>query len=68
MTRLFLASLVALFVGLFVASSPVQAVNCDVNVCITACQKSNPQGGAGRTCTSSCMLTIEDRKKKGQCK
>jgi hypothetical protein len=49
--------------------SPLRAaVNCDVNACINACQKRNPQGGAGRVCNSNCMITIDERKKKGQCK
>jgi hypothetical protein len=43
-------------------------VNCDVNACISYCQKRNPQGGAGQTCNSGCMITMEERKKKGQCK
>jgi hypothetical protein len=47
---------------------PALAVNCDVNACIAACQKKNPQGAAGRTCNSGCGLTIQERKKKGQCK
>jgi hypothetical protein len=51
-----------------VFAPPALAVNCDVNACIAACQKNNPQGGAGRTCNSGCGLTIQERKKKGQCK
>jgi hypothetical protein len=50
------------------APSPALAVNCDVNACINICQKRNPQGAAGRVCNSSCMITMEERKKKGQCK
>jgi hypothetical protein len=70
MSRLFLTSLSALFVfGLIGAfARPALAVNCDVNACITLCQKNNPPGASGRVCNSSCGLLIEDRKKKGQCK
>jgi len=68
MSRLFLPFLAALFLGTLAIASPALAVNCDVNACITQCQKNNPQGAAGRTCNSSCGLLIEGRKKKGQCK
>jgi hypothetical protein len=68
--RLSLAFLSAMLVyGLSVVfAPPALAVNCDLNTCISICQKNNPQGGAGRACTSGCALTIEERKKKGQCK
>jgi hypothetical protein len=68
--HLSLALLFTAFVfGSIAAFAPsALAVNCDVNACISVCQKRNPQGAAGRVCNSSCMLTIEDRKKKGQCK
>jgi hypothetical protein len=71
--RLSLALLsTAFIVGLATTfSSPLRAaaaVNCDVNACINVCQKRNPQGGAGRVCNSNCMIAIDERKKKGQCK
>ena len=69
--RLSLAFLSALIVyGFSIVFTPPApaAVNCDVNACISYCQKRNPQGGAGQTCNSGCMITMEERKKKGQCK
>jgi len=69
--RLLLALLSTVFVfGLTeaFAPSPALAVNCDLNACISTCQKRNPQGGAGRVCNSNCAITMEERKKKGQCK
>jgi hypothetical protein len=68
--HLSLAFLVMVFVYVLSAAfaPPALAVNCDVNACIAACQKNNPQGGAGRTCNSGCGFVILDRKKKGQCK
>jgi hypothetical protein len=67
MSRFFFALLsMTLFFGLaFAQAAPV---NCDLNACMTACQKRNPQGGAGNACNSGCQITIADRKKAGQCK
>jgi hypothetical protein len=62
----FLSLVVIYGLSILVAPSPALAVNCDVNACISQCQKNNPQGAAGRTCNSGCMLRIEDLKKKGQ--
>jgi hypothetical protein len=65
---LFLLSTVFIF-GLTAASAPpALAVNCDLNACISVCQKRNPQGAAGQGCSSACQLTMVERKKKGQCK
>jgi hypothetical protein len=47
---------------------PALAVNCDVNACISACQKRGPQFGTGQACTSWCLQTMEERKKAKQCK
>jgi hypothetical protein len=68
--RLLLALLSTVFIFGFTAACapPALAVNCDLNACISVCQKRNPQGAAGRVCNSNCMLTMEERKKKGQCK
>jgi len=69
MTRhLSLAFLSAMFVyGLSVVSAPpALAVNCDVNVCINACTKKCAIPGCA--CLSWCRRSIEERKKKGQCK
>ena len=70
MSRLVLLSLFALFLGLVTATAPAMAagVNCDLNACIAACQKNNPQGAMGRSCNSGCGFRIMDLKKKGQCK
>ena len=56
---------------IFVTTTLAEAapkVNCDVNACISYCQKRNPQGASGQACNSGCMITMEERKKKGQCK
>jgi hypothetical protein len=68
--RLSLAFLFMVFIyGLsIVFAATALAAKCDVNVCISVCQKRFPQGGAGQACTSSCLQGIEARKKKGQCK
>jgi hypothetical protein len=68
-----LAFLSAMFAyGLSIAFVPKPAlaagVNCDVNACISICQKRNPQYGAGQGCTTGCLQTIDKRKKSGQCK
>ena len=51
----------------FVSARPALAAGCDVNVCISTCQKRGPQFAAGNGCTSWCLQTMEERKKKGQC-
>jgi hypothetical protein len=58
----FIAGLTATF------PAPALAVNCDLNACISICQKRSPQGGAGRVCNSNCAITMDERKKKGECK
>lgn len=56
-----------MFFGLMLALAPAaRAVNCDVNACINACSKKCATPGCA--CASSCMQTIEGRKKAGQCK
>jgi hypothetical protein len=67
-SRFFLLSLFALFVGLTVAAPrPALAVNCNLNACITECSKrAGATPGAG--CNSWCLQTMEERKAKGQCK
>ncbi len=64
------AFLSAIFVYGFsvVLALPALAVNCDVNVCISICKKSNPIYASGQGCATNCMQTIQDRKTKGQCK
>jgi hypothetical protein len=66
--RLSLAFLSAMFVyGLSIAFAPsALAVNCDVNACISACSKKC--GTPGCACASSCLQTMDQRKKSGQCK
>ena len=54
-----------LFFGLTVA--PALAVNCDINTCISICSKGKV-GTAIQSCSSWCQITIQDRKKSGQCK
>jgi hypothetical protein len=62
-------SMVFLFgLSIVFAPRPALAANCDANACISVCQKKNPQWGAGQGCTSWCLQTMEERKKKGQCK
>lgn len=67
--RLSLALLSTLIVyGLsIVFAPPALAVNCDVNICISICSKGKV-GTSLQACNSWCQLTIEERKKKGQCK
>jgi len=63
--RLSLAFLSAVFLSIaFVPSA--RAVNCDVNVCIDLCSKKC--GTPGCACASTCLQTIDQRKKSGQCK
>jgi hypothetical protein len=64
----FLAVLFVLGLSGAFAPRPARAVNCDANACISACQKRGPSFGAGQGCTSWCLQTMEERKKKGQCK
>lgn len=68
--RLSLASFAVFIFGLtpLAQAAPAAKVNCDLNACISYCQKRNPQGGAGQACNSGCMITMDERKKKGQCK
>jgi len=71
MSRLLLALLSTFIIlGLTAAfAPPALAVNCDVNACISLCQKrGGPKASAGNVCNSNCQLTIEARRKKGQCK
>jgi hypothetical protein len=62
------AFLSALFIyGLSAAlAPPALAVNCDVNACINVCSKKC--GTPGCMCASTCLQTIDQRKKSGQCK
>jgi hypothetical protein len=69
--RLSLALLSTVFIFGLTATfaAPALAVNCDVNACISLCQKrGGPHAAVGNVCNSNCQLTIEARKKKGQCK
>jgi len=68
--RLSLAFLFALFVyGLSAAfAPPVLAVNCDLNACISYCEKRGANTGLGNYCARTCLQTIDQRKKAGQCK
>jgi hypothetical protein len=70
MSRLSLAFMFAAFVyGQFVTfAQPVLAAGCDVNICISNCQKRGPQFSTGNACTSFCLQTMDKRKKAGQCK
>jgi hypothetical protein len=66
MSHVFFALLsMTLFFGLAFAQ-PARAVNCDVNACINTCSKKCATPGCA--CASSCLQTIEGRKKAGQCK
>ena len=69
--RVLIAFLSMVFVyGLSIAVAPGPAraagVNCDVNACINACTKKCATPGCA--CASSCLQTIDARKKSGQCK
>lgn len=65
--RLSLALLSAMFFYGLVALAPTAlAANCDVNACISACQKKCATPGC--MCPQNCMQTIDKRKKSGQCK
>ena len=65
-----LAFLSAMFVyGLSAAfAPPALAVNCDLNACITYCEKRGPNTAFGNYCARTCLQTIDQRKKAGQCK
>ena len=67
MSRLFLPSLFALFIGLTAMMPAARAVNCSLSACIAQCTKMH---GAtpGFGCNSWCAQTMEERKAKGQCK
>jgi hypothetical protein len=52
----------------FVSARPALAAGCDVNICISNCQKRGPSFAAGNACTSTCLQTMDKRKKAGQCK
>ena len=68
--RLSLAFLCAMFVyGLATAFAPLASagVNCDVGKCIDICSKGKV-GTSLQACNSWCQITINDRKKSGQCK
>jgi hypothetical protein len=65
------AFLSAVFIyGLSAALAPsALAVNCDLNACMAACNKTGSGvQSAGRGCSSWCAQTMEERKAKGQCK
>ena len=68
--RLLLAFLSVVFVyGLSIAFTQQPALaHCDVNLCISNCQKRGPQFAAGNACTSYCLQTIDALKKGGKCK
>jgi hypothetical protein len=66
--RLSLAFLsVAFAYGLSVAFAPPALAHCDVNLCISNCQKRGPQFATGNACTSYCLQTIDALKKGGKC-
>jgi hypothetical protein len=68
--RLSLAVLsMVFFYGLSIAFAPQPALaaNCDVSACIGKCEKRGPNFGTGHGCTSWCLQTMEERKKKGLC-
>ena len=45
---------------------PARAVGCDVNVCISNCQKKCAHPGC--VCPQKCMQVMDQRKQRGQCK
>jgi hypothetical protein len=65
LSRLSIALLFAVFLSVAFAPS-ARAVNCDVNACISTCQKKCATPAC--MCPQNCMQTIEKRKKGGQCK
>ena len=63
-----------LLISIFLVSSltlafapPALAVNCDFNTCMNICGKGRG-GGALQRCVSWCQISLEERKKSGQCK
>ena len=68
MRRLLFSSLAGMVVyGFAVAFAPsALAASCDVNACISACQKKCATPGCA--CPQNCMQGIEKRKQAGQCK
>ena len=68
MRRLLFPSLAGMLVyGVSVAfAPPALAVNCDVNACISTCQKKCPTPQCA--CPQNCMQSIDKRKQAGQCK
>jgi hypothetical protein len=46
---------------------PALAVNCDLNKCISLCNKTGT-GTSGNNCTSWCLQTMQERKAAKQCK
>jgi len=70
MRRLPLAILSTVLVcGLSLGFAPrALAVNCDVNACISMCQKRDLKNASGQGCASWCMQSMEERKKAKQCK
>jgi len=65
--RLSLAFLFALFVyGLSAAfAPPVLAVNCDLNACISYCEKRGANTGLGNYCARTCLQTSISARKQG---
>jgi hypothetical protein len=62
--------LVVLVYGLSILFAPRPALaanSCDFNTCLNQCRKANPQWVAVY-CSTTCVQTLEERKKKGQCK
>jgi hypothetical protein len=66
--RLSAVFLSAMFVyGLsFLFVPPARAVGCDVNVCISNCQRKCATPGC--VCPQKCMQIMDKRKQAGQCK
>ena len=68
--RLSLALSSAMFVcglSIVLVPSALAAVNCDIGKCIDICSKGKT-GTSLQVCNSWCQITINDRKKSGQCK
>jgi len=53
--------------GLSVAFAPPALAHCDVNLCISNCQKRGPQFATGQACTSTCLQRIDALRKGGKC-
>ncbi len=69
MSRHFGILSVLIVYGLSIVFVPpaLAAVNCDVQACINKTCKGK-RGSSIQSCSSSCQITIADRKKSGQCK